>query len=171
MLSEEDLIRAHKLYYGPLMGFAVNMLKDRHKAEDFVQEAFVRLWEARGTSCMQSAKSYLFVGLANRAKNELRDLKRRTKHHEKCINEEELEYNILEQQSVKYHMLSLLYEAIEKLSPQQKKVILACLQMDNTKSRAEIAEALKISLYTVKEHRAKAYEFLRKYCLPRVKYI
>lgn len=45
--SEFDVRRAFHEHGNVLMGFAINALKDRHTAEDCVQETLVRAWRAR----------------------------------------------------------------------------------------------------------------------------
>ena len=65
----ERLFREH---YRPLCAFAMQYVKDGDRAQDLVQDLFIRLWEERERlNIATSIKSYLFTAVRNRCLNAL----------------------------------------------------------------------------------------------------
>lgn len=64
----EELFREH---YRPLCAFGNTYLKDPERAEDIVQDLFVKLWNERERLVVNtSLKAYLFAAVRNRCLNE-----------------------------------------------------------------------------------------------------
>ena len=122
---------------------AVYYTNDLDTAEDIVQEVFMRLWEKREElRGIQNIQGYLLFSIRN-----------------KCLN-------LLEHQQVmdKYRQYCLLIEEVGNLLnklPEKRRKVLEMSVLES-KSYAEIADALRISLNTVKDHVKKAYAFLRE---------
>jgi RNA polymerase sigma-70 factor (ECF subfamily) len=65
-----------RTWYGPLVGTAERMLRDRAVAEELVQDVMLELWRRRETLAADgSAQAYLFQATRNRVLNHLRHLK------------------------------------------------------------------------------------------------
>lgn len=70
--------RALTEYQGALLGYATSILGDSGRAQDAVQDTFLRLWQQEPGSVNQSLKSWLFTVCRNRAFDILRKEKRMT---------------------------------------------------------------------------------------------
>ena len=65
-----------RTWYGPLVGTAERMLRDRAVAEELVQDVMLELWRRRETLAADgSPQAYLFQATRNRVLNHLRHLK------------------------------------------------------------------------------------------------
>ena len=61
-----------KEYYKPLVVWATTFLHDTQRAEDIVQDFFVKLWEKPYSALLpETLKSYLFTSIRNLALNQL----------------------------------------------------------------------------------------------------
>ncbi|HJA14068.1 MAG TPA: RNA polymerase subunit sigma-24, partial [Candidatus Butyricimonas faecavium] len=59
-------------YYKPLVVWATTFLHDTQRAEDIVQDFFVKLWEKSYVALLpETLKSYLFISIRNLALNQL----------------------------------------------------------------------------------------------------
>ena len=59
-------------YYKPLVVWATTFLHDTQRAEDIVQDFFVKLWEKPYSALLpETLKSYLFTSIRNLALNQL----------------------------------------------------------------------------------------------------
>lgn len=164
MLTEKEFIAAHALYYRPLCAFAYQYLKDIEKCRDFVSDVFLKLWEEKDKYQPITVKVFLYRSLKNKCINECRHIKVVHKTEDRLIyetlNGDDEQY--AQMQLIKSEMLSLIYQAIEELSPKRKEVILLWLQSNGNKIRGlDLAEKLKVSPLTIKEHKLQAYKFIR----------
>ncbi len=159
--GEADAFTAlYERYHRLLYVLAYKYLKDRDASEDAVQQVFLKLWEAR--SFMEpnmNLRNYLYTMLKNLVLNEIRDRNSAVeKNYEmaQCSSayEDELFHKIEEKD-----MMSRLYEAIDRLPEQKRKVVWYKLR-GNLRNQ-EIAERLGISIPTVKTHYAQAIKMLR----------
>lgn len=62
-------------HWGPLLRYAVSILRSDEAVEDVVQTAFVRLWEQRGLHDSQNDVAFLYRTVRNLAFNERRWLR------------------------------------------------------------------------------------------------
>lgn len=143
-------------FYPFLVIFANKYLKDQSKAEDIVQDCFVYFYENEmSLDNEEKAKSYLYTIAKSKCLNILRYNSVRKEYSEKLIEETELFYceNLIEQETY-----SLLLNAVNKLPEQTGKVV--CLMLRGYKNN-EIAEALNISVNTVRSLKQAAIKKLR----------
>jgi len=149
-------------YYRQLTGNLMKLLKNRDLVGEALQEIFMRLWNNRqNVDPEKPIKAYLFrIG-----ENLVYDAFRRASRDEKMRDYfmaftteayEHIEKTLFEQENRK-----MLYDAIEQLPPQRKRVYRLCKLEE--KSYKEISEMLGISTAAVNDHVTKANAFLKEY--------
>lgn len=142
-------------YYPDLVRTALFYIHNNAIAEDFVQEAFAKLWENYDKSHqIENLKGYLQYAVKNRCLNYL--------SHQQVVDKYQREYlhQAAEDEESPEDYIHLVKTALEKLPP-KRKFILERSVID-AKSYQEIAQELDISINTVKDHIKKAYAFLRQ---------
>lgn len=147
-------------YHRYLYVLACRYLMSDSYAEDAVQHTFMRLWEGRETFDYKTGiKNLLFTILKNYILNEIRHNNLVIqKNYELAQFNEEMEAGFLhnlEDADFKTH----LYKLIEHLPPQKREVCLLKIQQGLTNQ--EVAEAMNISIPTVKSHYTQVIKLLR----------
>jgi RNA polymerase sigma-70 factor (ECF subfamily) len=144
----------HKEFYGSLCGFALKYLRNEALAEDIVQEAFLSLWSAKDTLRNQdAAKPFLYSTVRNKCISFLRKQNASISIPENILSEE-----FLEEALIKSETIRILYNAIENLPEQTRKII--SLSLDGLKN-SEIGKELNISENTVHTLKKAGYKKLR----------
>lgn len=141
-------------------------LKDRHKAQDLVQEVFLVLWKNRQKLVdVESPEDYLFIIARNKIFNEVRKkiALPLQDNIEEYIEEQPLHPH---QQMDVAELDSLLQSAIQKLPPQCRRVFELSRKQGLTYEA--IAGELGISRETVKAHMVKALSYLRQFVRPHI---
>lgn len=153
-----------RVWYGPLVGTAERMLRDRAVAEEFVQDVMLELWRRRETLAADgSAQAYLFQATRNRVLNHLRHLKieqrsepevrgegSSTPHADAGVVEAELDIAV--------------QRAVQSL-PDRCREVFELSRVHGLKY-AEIARTLGISVKTVEAQMGKALRTLRERLAP-----
>lgn len=157
-----------RYYYKFLCSYAYGLTKDKHMAEEIVEDFFVDLWNNRNKTAINSSVRSYFVGaIHNRCLNYLQREKRRfisIQDISNLIGTEDTSDMLItpEVPSLLANDLeNALAKAIEKLPPQCKEIFL--LSRFNDLRYDEIASKLNISLNTVKTQIKIALQKLRKY--------
>jgi len=149
----------HK-YYSPLCLYASQFLDDDDKAEEFVQDMFVKIWCKRTDLNIEtSLKQYLLRSIKNQCINYIQHLKIRQKHAKKTKDE-----YVSGNDSPSFFMEFGLAEKIENsidLLPEKRKAIFKMSREEGLKYR-EIAEKLGISIKTVEVQMGIALKQLRE---------
>ena len=149
-----------RTWYGPLVGAAESMLRERAVAEEIVQDVMLELWRRRETLAAEgSPQAYLFQATRNRALNHLRHLKvqRRGEPYatgpssappaaDARLAEEEID--------------AAVRQALGEL-PERTREIFELSRVHGLKY-AEIARALDISVKTVEAQMGKALRIMRE---------
>lgn len=142
-------------FYASQVMFAMKITGSKHDAEDIVQEVFLSIWKSKTNFKNEIAfRAYLYLSTRNRCIDYLR--KRRHINIEldsNTISDDEIDH------IVRGEAYLLLYRAIEKLSPQAKRVIIRSMKGLTVQ---EVADSLNISVNTVKSLKLKAYRTLRE---------
>ncbi|TCO08369.1 RNA polymerase sigma factor [Natronoflexus pectinivorans] len=136
-----------------LYRFVLKNIKDEDKAADIVQDAYEKMWRNKDGVNPQKSKSYLFTT----AYHVLIDYVRREKPT-KSIENEISEYCTHAQYS---DLNELLHQAVEKLPPDQKMVVM--LRDYEGYSYEEIEQITGLSQSQVKVYIYRARLFLRKF--------
>ncbi|MBN1988524.1 MAG: RNA polymerase sigma-70 factor [Bacteroidales bacterium] len=144
-------------YYPSLHHFAFKILKNKHDAEDVVQDAFIGIWEKKPSfPNTVSFRAYLYLTVRNKA---LDVLKKRNPIYLETIPFEPIEQEV--NSVVREEAFRLLDEAIEKLPAKTRDVLMLSLKGMSVK---EVADELNISVNTVKTLKQRAYKFLKENC-------
>lgn len=150
----------YKGYYKKLYILAFQYARQPEMAEELVNDVFLKLWnDAEQLNIRQSLGSYLSRCVINTALNSIKKESRKAFHQEKFLSGyEESELESDEAQMLENKLIRL-EKALESLPPQCKKVIMMS-KFDKCKQQ-EIADALNISVKTVKSHLTNGYEKIR----------
>ncbi len=145
-------------YYKPLVVWADTFLDDLSMAEDVVQELFIRLWEKKRGSVLESASlsSFLFVSVRNRCYHclEKRDVLRHT------VDLQEVDAAFEEYNERHDRIITKILNEIDSLPPRSREVMSAVF-VEGLKYR-EVAERYGVSLSTVKTLLGNAVRRLRE---------
>ncbi len=146
----------HKLLYV----LAYRYLMDKAMAEDAVQHVFTRFWEFRSELGVSiSLKNYLITMTKNHILNVIRNENNAiVKNYEIAQNAPEYEDTLIENLEKK-ELMSLFYEALDKLPPQKREICLMKVREELTNQ--EIADRLQLSVNTIKTHYSEALKLLR----------
>jgi len=138
---------------------ALQYVKDVIVAENIVQDAFLKFWEAPFTLDNPDAiKSYFGKIIINNSLNHLKREKSLQRHHDqigKSITEQDVYEKLYESE-----LMIRIHREVAQLPAQCRKVF-TMNRFDGLKYR-EIAELLNISERTVENHIAYALKALRK---------
>ena len=141
-------------YFNALCAFGYKYIKDNSIIEDFVQEAFVSLWEKRENFNQTiTVKAFLYTTLRNRCLNHLKHQAVLQKHEQTLLFELESE-QFFKQHVIEEEVFNQLHLAIQKLPESAKKIMFLAL---NGLTNNEIAEELGVSINTVKTQKKIAY--------------
>lgn len=154
----ESLFRSE---FKGLCFFAVRYTKDYDTAREITQEAFISLWEKRGSiDLSKPVKTYLSTTVRNKCLNWLRDNK---KFNKEILDIEGLlsdKTYVQPDRLVEAEIREKISRAIEEL-PFKCREIFVMNRNDNLKYH-EIATRLEISVKTVESQMSKALQHMRE---------
>lgn len=169
--DDHALVEKCRLGSGPALGeiyrrykqdsflLALSLLGDTHKAEDAIQDVFLRFAQnIRRFRLTGSLRGYLLVCVANRARNHFRDDQR----HQRAESCRRMADDIDEPQQrvVGNEQMAQLGQAMSHLSYEQREVVL--LHTHGQMTFAAIAETLDISTNTAKSRYRYGIQNLRR---------
>ncbi len=151
----------YKAYYKALYSYARQMTGEEESAKDIVQEVFFRTWKQKGTFETETAlRIYLYNAVRNGSINYMERL--RMENDRKLVFGKKMrEMQMDENGELSLHkeeVYRLLFEAIDSLPKRQREIFLLAMK---GKKNSEIAEAMNISLNTVKSQKKSGLEKLR----------
>lgn len=155
-----DWEKLYGAYYAPLCSYAYNLVKDRDVVQDIVQESLIKVWESdKVFPSVCEFTWYIYRAVYNNALYHLRSEKSRCK----ALEQMEVEHVEMPDdqfaQTVQEEIIRQLYEYIEELPEERKKVMMLSLQ---GKTGEEIAATLGISIHTVKTQKSRSLNYLRE---------
>jgi RNA polymerase sigma-70 factor (ECF subfamily) len=149
-------------YSGKLYRFAYGFLKSRQDAEEVVQDAFVRLWEAREKLDENgSLGGYLFRITYRLVMNRFRSAALEKRHAEHMPRLSETARNTTEQELAGREMEQLVELAVSALPPRRKMIFQ--LSRYSQLTHQEIADQMHISRKTVEAQITEALRQVRRY--------
>lgn len=149
-----------ELYRGKLYHFILSITDSPEAAEDTVHDVFLKIWVGREKlPAIDNLNAYLYMMCRNQAISGLRRMNKETLILAELRKEQLQPLEGVDSISQK-EIRKFIQQAVDKLSPQQKKVFLLSRQ-DGLKHE-QIAKELGISVNTVRTHLGKALEFLRE---------
>lgn len=152
-----DIRNLFDVHFVPLCAYAYKYLDSYDKAEDLVQDVFIKIWNNKSSIESKSAKQYLYTAVRNNCFKLLEKTKRfRFEDIETCSHEliEEL-FEPLEQEA----RLKKLYHEIDRL-PEHCRLVFEGIVFER-KKYSEVAQDLDISINTVKTQYSRALKRLR----------
>ncbi|HEX6053703.1 MAG TPA: RNA polymerase sigma-70 factor [Gemmatimonadaceae bacterium] len=153
-----------RTWYGPLVGTAERMLRDRAVAEELVQDVMLELWRRRETLAPGSSpQAYLFQATRNRVLNHLRHLKI-AQRSEPEIQSESAPASSADEAVVAQEVGVAVQHAIQSL-PDRCREVFELSRVHGLKY-SEIASQLGISVKTVEAQMGKALRTLRERLAP-----
>lgn len=158
--DEKAFTAIYGRYNKMLYVLAYKYLKDSFRAEDVVQQVFLKLWEARSLFAGAiNLRNYLYTSTKNLILNEIRDnFSDMEKNYAVIQDAPEFEDKLqsaLEGKDLFQHF----YKILAELPEQKRKVCL--LKIRDNLSNQEVADKLHISVPTVKSHYSQAIKLLR----------
>jgi len=136
-------------FYGPLLRFAITMVKSKEQAEEVVSDVFINIWEKRKRiNSISNLKVYLFIAVKNTSLNYL---SRQNKTLTDDVDQAGIEFKSIyfdpEQLMVTAEMVARIKAAIEQLPPKCK-LIFKLIKEEELKYR-DVADILGVSVKTV----------------------
>ncbi|SDG04376.1 RNA polymerase sigma factor [Chitinophaga filiformis] len=148
----------HQAVYRNIFKF----VKEPIATEDILQEVFARLWEKRkDINAGQSVAGWLFVISFNLSVDYVRKKLREHTFHKELYNLNIETSNWEDNPGAYEEQYRLLEDALSQLSPKKQKIVTLCKLEGKTYD--EVAEELKISRNTVKEHLSIAMSRINEY--------
>jgi RNA polymerase sigma-70 factor (family 1) len=145
--------------YKSICLFIRKYIPDPDLSEDIAQDVFVSIWEKKlEFANMKALKAYLYQTAKNMSINILEHEKVKKEYQNKTIHVHKKE-DSFSTNYIRTENQHLLLKALDNLPPRAYEII--HLQLEGLRNN-EIAEKLEISVYTVKNHKAVAYKFLKK---------
>lgn len=159
-VSPNDVKEWFDCYYQRLCSFAYRIVACEDTAKDLVQDAFVTLLEGslRNTRDPNVVKSYLYTTVKHAAFNRVRHLKIASRIHEQHLADTVEESKVLEA-LIRAEVAGEIQAALATL-PKGCAEVCKLGYLEGMKN-IEIAEALQISINTVKTQKQRAIMLLR----------
>lgn len=147
-------------YHDRLIFFSLQILADTDKAQDVVQEAFVRYWTSKDviSNDLPAIKNYLYTTVRNLSLNQIRHEKVVANFAGMQIGSEPLARCTMEA-IITAEMLSEIHTAINTLP--EKYRTLSWMAFVEGKNNVEIAKELELSINTLKKQKQKAISLLK----------
>lgn len=144
-------------YSGALFGVICKIVRDDEKAEDLLQDVFLKIWKKIGD--YEPGKARLFTWMMNIARNAAIDLYRKEKNRiHQDIDGMVANMDVLRNESLSINTLDLR-SFVDKLKP-ERKVLLQMVYLEGY-TQQEAADKLEIPLGTVKSRIRTALQDLK----------
>lgn len=148
-----------KEHYSDLCMFAYKMVGDRFEAEDIVQHFFVKVWDNRENFRIHSFASYAHRSVRNSCLNRLiKSEKSKEESVENLTDRLLADFNSSDESVYAYQDI---VRKVVKMIPEKSRQILFLHCVSDMKYK-EIADAMGISVNTVKSQIAVAYKILKE---------
>lgn len=167
-LTDREVKLLFDRYYLGLVEFSWRLVGCEETARDIVQDTFVKLLDNRSGVFFdhQKAKSYLYSMVKNASLNHLRKGEVIERYVDQHKVSEQSEESILEA-LIFSESVNQLYAAIADLPEACQQI--CTLTYIEEKSNQEAAQLTNTSINTVKTHKRRAIEILRKNLLPTIR--
>lgn len=160
--DEEAFTNLFYLYKHKLYSYTLQITESRELTQDMIQDVFLKLWKSRSQlDSVENFGSFVFKMAQNQVINAFKRMANETLILSKIQNEV-LVFEAGAEENVEYKEVQhLINDVLKKLPPQQNLVFK--LSREQGLKHAEIAQLLKISPYTVKNHLVLALQTIREY--------
>lgn len=158
--DQDAFTRLFHQYKNKLFTYVLRLTESEMLAEDIVQNVFLKLWEDPGLlTNIDNFDRYIFRMAKNDATNHFKRMAHETLIVAEIFHHKQPGYNETHELMVFKDVEKALLNVLDKLTPQQKAVY--HLSRDEGKTHDEIANLLKISPNTVKNHIVQAMSAVR----------
>ena len=151
----------YKHYYKALVNYAFQFVGDNDDAEDVVQGFIADIWQQKlAFGSLFSLEVFLYNSVRNRCLNILKHKQVKVSYIKKVADSHPAYHPDDDEETLfMERAYRMLFETIDKLPPRSREVFLLYIQ---GKKNQEIADALGVSLETVKTHKKRSMAFLRE---------
>lgn len=150
-------------HYTPLCNLAFRIIGDLDKAEDVVQDIFVKVWKSGNqVDENRNVQAYLYTMVRNHALEFIRreNIGQRITMNLHYLNPDHVYEDMDEEEIEKLYIIDQIYVSIRQLPPKCAEVF--TLSKINGLTYHQIAELKGISVKTVENHMTKALKILRE---------
>lgn len=160
--DEEAFTNLFYLYKHKLYSYTLRITESPELTQDMVQDVFLKLWKNRSQlDRVENFGAFILKMAQNQAVNAFKRMANETL----ILSKIQKEVNVFEagpEENVEYKEVQhLINDVLKKLPPQQNLVFK--LSREQGLKHNEIAQLLKISPYTVKNHLVVALQAIREY--------
>lgn len=158
--SQSAFVVLFHRYKSKLYGYTLRPTGSEMLAEDIVQDVFMKLWADHvSLGSIEHFGSYLFRMSRNHVLNHFKRMAHETAILSEMFRDGEQGSNNVQEMLAAREVEEVLQSVVDTLPPQQRAVY--HLSREEGKSHEEIAELLKISPNTVKNHIVQAMATIR----------
>jgi RNA polymerase sigma-70 factor (ECF subfamily) len=149
----------HQLYPA-IVSFANKLVQDINLAQEICSDSFIKLYQSDEIFAgLENVKAWLFTITKNGCLNAIKKIKHQTQVQKQLQQILEADdRNFIIEQEIQSELIELIYLSIEKLPAQCRRVFQMNMQ---GMSYEEIAEALKVSISTVRNQKARGLKLLK----------
>ena len=152
--------QVYTTYRDFLYQFFIKHVKIPALAEDLAQDVFIKFWVKKDDlGNIDNTDAWLYTLARNHLTDHYRKLATEKKYQQTVWNHMERQSNVVMLEIYKKELENEIEELLDSLSPRQKEVYI--LSRRNGLSLDEIAERLKISPNTAKNHLVQALKVIR----------
>ncbi len=156
---EVSFTKLFHIYKDRLYSLILRLTKSEEQTLDFIQDIFMKLWINRANlASVDNLGSYIFRSAQNQVINSFRRSMKKTSILIELKSIDRLENNI--EANFEYKILVTKLNAVVNNLPPQQKLIYTLSRVEGLK-HYEIAEQLKLSPATVKNHMSQALKTIR----------
>lgn len=158
--NEEAFTMLFHMYKHKLFAYILRLTESEMLAEDILQDVFMKLWNDHASlGNIENFGSYLFRMSKNQVINHFRRMAHETLIMVEILHQSATEHNETQDVMALKDVEKILGDIVEKLPSQQR--IIYHLSREEGRSHDEIANLLKISPNTVKNHIVQAMSTIR----------
>ncbi len=160
--NEAAFVQLFYLYRHKLYGYVLKITENPELAQDMVQDVFLKLWKNSGQlDKIENFGAFIFTIAQNQAVNHFRRMTSETLMLSNILDQGQVSERSTEEHIDHQEVKHLINEVLQRLPPQQHLVFK--LSREQGLKHDEIAMALKISTFTVKNHLAVAIKTIREH--------
>lgn len=150
----------YNAYYKSLVAYAMRLIGNQQRGEDIVQEVFVHIYDTRQQfASFPSLRCYLYNSVRNRCVDDKRHRGVVEVYNKTMASQGEASTEDDEANSYREEFYRRLFRLIDAMPLRQRTVFVEAMK---GKSNKEIAEALGVSIDTVKSQKKRGLKMLRE---------
>lgn len=156
--QEKALENIFMQFHARLCFTAVSIVNNENEAEDIVQDAFIKLWQLRSNFIsLNAVKAFLYLAVKNSSRNVYKHQQVKARYV-RSVDMAAYD-NSFGNRIIEAEVLQFVYCGLQKLPDGCRKVInLSYLQ---GLSNQQVADALRVSINTVKTQKMRGLRLLR----------